>query len=167
MKWKNQTLLLVLVGIPFLLSCGGGATAPATSPPPTSQPPMLALASFVAGLNLPVGFDAPNDGTNRIFILQQGGAIRIIQNGVLSATPLIDISSQPGFESGGEKGLLGLSFHPGFKANGKFYVYYTRRNNGQLQSVLSEYTVSPPSANVANASSERQLLVVNRPIRQS
>src|SRR6185312_9129837 len=164
MRWKNQGLLLVLTGIPFLLSCGGAATTPALAPPPMNQaPPMLALASYVSGLNSPVGFDAPNDGTNRIFILQQGGAIRIIQNGMLSAIPFMDVSSQAGFESGGEKGLLGLSFHPGFKANGKFYIYYTRRNSGQLQSVLSEYTVSPPSANVANTSSERQLLVVNQP----
>jgi hypothetical protein len=44
---------------------------------------MLALSNYVTGLNSPVGFEAPNDGTNRIFILQQGGAIRIVQNGSL------------------------------------------------------------------------------------
>jgi glucose/arabinose dehydrogenase len=117
----------------------------------------------VSGLTSPVGFEVPNDGTNRIFILQQGGAIRIIQNGVLLTAPFLDVSSNPGFESGGEKGLLGLAFHPGFNASGKFYAYYTRRVSGQLQSVFSEFTVSPPNANVANISSERQLLVVNQP----
>jgi len=124
---------------------------------------MLALSPFVSGLTSPVGFEAPNDGTNRIFILQQGGAIRIIQNGALLSAPFLDVSSNPGFESGGEKGLLGLAFHPGFNASGKFYVYYTRRVSGQLQSVFSEFIVSPPNANVANISSERQLLVVNQP----
>jgi glucose/arabinose dehydrogenase len=124
---------------------------------------MLALSSFVTGLASPVDFEAPNDSTNRIFILQQGGAIRIIQNGALLAAPFLDVSSKAGFESGGEKGLLGLAFHPSFNANGKFYVYYTRRVSGQLQSVLAEYTSSPPNANVANISSERQLLVVNQP----
>jgi glucose/arabinose dehydrogenase len=124
---------------------------------------MLALSPFVSGLTSLVGFEAPNDGTNRIFILQQGGAIRIIQNGALLSVPFLDVSSNPGFESGGEKGLLGLAFHPGFNASGKFYVYCTRRVSGQLQSVFSEFTVSPPNANVANISSERQLLVVNQP----
>jgi glucose/arabinose dehydrogenase len=117
----------------------------------------------MTGLTSPVGFEMSNDGTNRIFILQQGGAIRIIQNGELLSAPFLDVSSNAGFESGGEKGLLGLAFHPGFNASGKFYVYYTRRVSGQLQSVFSEFTVSPPNANVANVSSERQLLVVNQP----
>ena len=165
MRWKIPLLLLGVLGLPFLLSCGGNTTGPTiTSPPPSNQsPPMLALSPFVSGLTSPVGFEAPNDGTNRIFILQQGGAIRIIQNGALLSAPFLDVSSNPGFESGGEKGLLGLAFHPGFNASGKFYVYYTRRVSGQLQSVFSEFIVSPPNANVANISSERQLLVVNQP----
>jgi glucose/arabinose dehydrogenase len=117
----------------------------------------------MTGLTSPDGFEMPNDGTNRMFILQQGGAIRIIQNGALLTSPFLDVSSKPGFESGGEKGLLGLAFHPGFNASGKFCVYYTRRVSGQLQSVLSEFTVSPPNSNVANISSERPLLVVNQP----
>src|SRR5262249_7519014 len=78
-------------------------------------------------------------------------------------TPFLDVSSNAGFESGGEKGLLGLAFDPNFAANGKFYLYYTRRVGGQLQSVLSGYTASPPSSNVADSSSERQILVVNQP----
>jgi glucose/arabinose dehydrogenase len=163
MRWKTPLLLGVL-GVPFLLSCGGNGTG-STAPPPSSNqpPPMLALSPFVTGLTSPVGFETPNDSTNRIFIPQQGGAIRIIQNGTLLSAPFLDVSSKPGFESGGEKGLLGLAFHPGFNAGGKFYVYYTRRVSGQLQSIFSEFTASPPNANVANISSERQLLVVNQP----
>jgi glucose/arabinose dehydrogenase len=165
LKPRIPVLLLVLAALPFLFSCGGTVSSPATVPPPTTNqsPPMLALSSFVSGLVSPVGFEAPSDGTNRIFILQQGGAIRIIQNGSLMATPFLDVSAKTGFVSGGETGLLGLAFHPAFRANGKFYVYYTRRISGQLQSVLTEYSASPPDSNVASVSSERILLVVNQP----
>src|SRR5258706_8519497 len=164
MRWKPPLLLLGVLGLPFLLSCGGSPIVSTTSPPPSNQPPpMPALSPFVSGLTSPVGFEVPNDGTNRIFIFQQGGAIRIIQKGTLLSAPFLDVSSNPGFESGGEKGLLGLAFHPGFNASGKFYVYYTRRVSGQLQSVFSEFIVSPPNANVASIFSERQLLVVNQP----
>ena len=83
---------------------------------------MLGLTSFVTGLNAPIGFEAPNDGTNRIFIIEQPGTIRIIQGSSLIVTPFLDITSK--IESGGEKGLLGLAFHPSFSANGLFYVDY-------------------------------------------
>jgi glucose/arabinose dehydrogenase len=162
MRLKSPLRVLLISGLSLLLlSCSG---TPSIVPAPVDQVPLaLALSTFVTGLTSPVGAEVPNDGTNRMFILQQGGAIRIIQNGLLLATPFLDVSTNTGFESGGEKGLLGLAFHPSFNANGKFYLYYTRRISGQLQSVLSEYTVSPPNANVANASSERELLVVNQP----
>jgi glucose/arabinose dehydrogenase len=109
-----------------------------------------------------VGLEAPNDGTGRLFVVQQGGTIRVIQNGSLLATPFLDITSK--VESGVEKGLLGLSFHPNFSANHKFYVDYTRRlGSGQLQSVISEYTVSSADPNQANPASERQLLLLDQP----
>lgn len=122
---------------------------------------MLALSGFVSGLNAPLGLQAPNDGTNRLFAVQQGGTIRVIQNGSLVAAPFLDITSK--VESGGEKGLLGLAFHPSFSANRKFYVDYTRRLGGQLQSVISEYAVSTSDPNQADLASERQLLVVDQP----
>jgi glucose/arabinose dehydrogenase len=122
---------------------------------------MLALSSFASGLNLPLGFEAPNDGTNRNFIIEQGGTLRIIQNGALVPAAFLDISAK--VESGGEEGLLGLAFHPSFSTNRKFYVDYTRRAGSQLQSVISEYLVSAGNSNQADATSERQLLVVNQP----
>ncbi len=158
-------LSFFLAALPLLLSCGSSPASPPVSNPPSQPgtPPALALSSFVTGLDSPIGFAAPDDGSGRIFILQQGGQIRIIQGGTLLAAPFLDVSANMGFESGGEKGLLGLAFDPNFHANGKFYVYYTRRIAGQLQSVLSAYVVSPPNSNTADSSSERQLLVVNQP----
>ena len=143
----------------LMLACGcGGSTA---SNPPPGPPPVLALSGFVTGLNVPVGLEAPDDGTGRLFIIELGGTIRIIQNGSLLSPSFLDITSR--LESGGEKGLLGLAFHPNFGANRRFFVHYTRRVNVQLQSVISEFAASTANPNQADASSERQLLVVDQP----
>src|SRR5439155_11246469 len=92
----------------------GGSSSTAVNPPP-GGPLALGLSAFVSGVASPVGMEVPNDGTGRLFVLEQGGRIRIIQNGVLVATPFLDITSK--VESGGEKGLLGLAFHPSFSSN--------------------------------------------------
>src|ERR1700730_11596543 len=98
----------------MLFGCGGGSSSTAINPPP-GGPPALALSVFVSGLASPVGMEVPNDGTGRLYVLEQGGRIRIIQNGALFAAPFLDITSK--LESGGEKGLLGLAFHPSFSSN--------------------------------------------------
>ena len=144
----------------MLFGCGGGSSSTAVNPPP-GGPPALGLSAFVSGVASPVGMEVPNDDSGRLFVLEQGGRIRIIQNGVLVATPFLDITSK--IESGGEKGLLGLAFHPSFSSNRRFFVYYTRRLSLQLQSVFSEYAASSSNPNQADASSERILLVVNQP----
>src|SRR5438477_13170186 len=83
------------------------------------------------------------------------------RHGALVTTPFLDITSK--VESGGEKGLLGLAFHPSFSSNRRFFLYYTRRLSLQLQSVFSEYAASSSNPNQADAFSERILLVVNQP----
>ena len=122
---------------------------------------MLALSGFVSGLSAPVGIEAPNDGTGRLFLIQQGGTLWIIQNGSLLSNAFLDLTSK--VESGGEKGLLGLAFHPGFASNRRFFVHYTRRVNLQLQSVISEFAASPFDPNQTDPSTERLLLVLNQP----
>src|SRR5207245_6787398 len=108
----------------MLFGCGGGSSSTVVNPPP-GGPPALALSASVSDLASPTGMEVPNDGTGRLFVLEQGGRIRIIQNGALVATPFLDITSK--VESGGEKGLLGLAFHPSFSSNRRFFLYYTRR----------------------------------------
>src|ERR1043166_9533414 len=77
-----------------------------------TDPPNLALASFVSGLSSPVGIVNARDGSGRVFVIEQAGRIRIIENGVLLSTPFLDISSRVAF--GGERGLLGLAFPPNY-----------------------------------------------------
>jgi glucose/arabinose dehydrogenase len=154
--------LLVAASAILFFGCagGGGSSSPAPNPAP-SPPPQLALSSFVSGLNAPVGFEVPNDGTRRLFIVEQGGTVRISQNGSLLSPAFLDITAK--IESGGEKGLLGLAFHPSFSTNRRFFVNYTRRVGIQLQSVISEFAASAVDPNQADPSSERQLLVVDQP----
>jgi glucose/arabinose dehydrogenase len=93
-------------------------------------------------------------------VVEQGGTIHIIQNGALLPAPFLDISSK--VTTGGEMGLLGLTFHPQFPQNGKFYVNYVRTVAGQIQSVISEYSVSAGNGNQADPASELILLTVDQ-----
>src|SRR5436189_1471370 len=74
-----------------------------------------------SGLSSPIFTTAPPGDSNRLFIVQQNGVIRILNlnTGVLNATPFLTIS---GLQAGGEQGLLGLAFDPNYAAYGKFYV---------------------------------------------
>jgi glucose/arabinose dehydrogenase len=119
----------------------------------------LEVAQIASGLTNPVDLQQPNDGSGRFFIVEQGGRIRIIQNGAVLMTAFLDISGIPGFESGGEKGLLSLAFHPNYQLNRRFFVHYNRRVAGVLQGVLSEFTTSTGNPNVADAA-EKVILVV-------
>jgi glucose/arabinose dehydrogenase len=105
--------------------------------------------------------ESAHDGTGRSFVLQQAGIIRIVQNGAVSPTPFLDISAL--VESGGEKGLLGLAFHPSFSTNRKFYVDYTRRTGMQLQTIIAEYLVSASNPNAVDTSTARTLLTIDQP----
>jgi len=96
----------------------------------------------------------------RIFILEQPGRIRILRSGSLSQAPFLDLTSK--VEDGGEEGLLGLAFHPGFAQNQRLFVNYTRRVSGQLQSVTSEFPASPTNPDFVDPATERILLTVNK-----
>jgi glucose/arabinose dehydrogenase len=109
----------------------------------------------------PVGIVAPGDGSNRLFVVEQAGIIRVFENSqtVAESTVFLDISTQVLF--GGEQGLLGLSFHPNYTINGYFYVNYIADN--PRRTVIARYTVSPNSPNQALSNSELVLLEVNQP----
>ncbi|HZS96746.1 MAG TPA: PQQ-dependent sugar dehydrogenase [Terriglobales bacterium] len=153
LPWWMALLLASL-----LTGCGSKSTAPPISGGPI---PALVLTPVVSGLTSPVDLQFPNDGSGRMFIVQQAGSIRIVNNGSLVATPFLDITAK--VSSGGEMGLLGLAFHPQFMQNHLFYVHYDRTVAGQIQSVIAEYQVSAGDANLADPNSERILLTVNQP----
>ena len=84
------------------------------------------LEAFVTGLNSPLAMVQP-PGDDRLFILEQFGRIRIIQDGELLPTPFLDNRNRQitNFADFDERGLLGLAFHPDFQNNGKFYIAYS------------------------------------------
>ena len=121
----------------------------------------FALATVVTGLNAPLGLEQPNDDSGRLFVVQQSGQIRIIQNGAMLPQLFLDISAK--VTNRDEMGLLGMAFHPSFATNRKFYVNYVRTQvSGQIQSVIAEYLASAANANLADPASERILLTVDQ-----
>ncbi len=110
-----------------------------------------------AGFSSPVFFGHAGDGFNRKFIVEQAGVIKVLQPDGLVASAFLDIRTK--IASGGERGLLGLAFHPGYKANGRFFVYYTRTGDGAL--VIAEYHVVG-NPNIADPA-ETVLLTIPHP----
>jgi glucose/arabinose dehydrogenase len=114
------------------------------------------LEVVASGLTNPLYLTAPA-GDARLFIVEQAGRIRIVQNGQLLNTPFLDLTSKVRF--GGEQGLLSLAFHPQYASNGYFFVNYTD-TNGDTR--VERYRVSS-DPNRADAASAKQLLFVDQP----
>jgi glucose/arabinose dehydrogenase len=119
------------------------------------------LAPVLSGLSSPVYVGHSRDGTARLFIVEQGGRIRVLQPGATVPTVFLDITTR--VLSGGERGLLGLAFHPSYSTNGLFYVYYTFSNpsgDGDIRISRFQVTANP---NGADPSSELILLTIPHP----
>ena len=109
---------------------------------------ILEFQSYQTGFSSPVDIANAGDGSNRLFIVEKGGIIKIIKNGSVLPTPFLNISSF--VSSNGERGLLGLAFHPNYSSNGYFYVNYTD-NSGDTQIVrFGTNTSNPDLADPAN-----------------
>jgi glucose/arabinose dehydrogenase len=143
----------------------GGASAPGsgsvgatpTVPGLANGPDRVELRSFAEGLDDPVSIANAGDGSGRLFVNEQEGVVRVIgRNGEVRAEPYLDISDK--VLSGGERGLLGLAFHPGFPDPTRVFVDYTRRPDGAT--VISEFRAT---AELADAATEHVLLVIPQP----
>lgn len=126
--------------------------------PAAAQTAPFDLEVVAEGLSQPLFATAPA-GDQRLFIVEQTGTIRILENGALAQTPFLDVSRS--VSRGGEQGLLGLAFHPDYAGNGKFYVNFTDRGGDTR---IVEYTVSDNPA-AADPESARVLLTVEQPNR--
>ncbi|HMB91209.1 MAG TPA: PQQ-dependent sugar dehydrogenase [Rhodothermales bacterium] len=109
----------------------------------------------------PVDLQHPGDQSNRLFVVEQAGVIRVFDNdpAVASAQVFLDIQSR--VTDVGEGGLLGLAFHPDFASNGFFYVYYTA--SPPLHSVIARYEVDPTNPDRGDPDSEMIVLEVEQP----
>jgi len=116
------------------------------------------LEPVVGGLDLPVGIVHAGDGSGRLFVLELPGRVRIVRGGELLPEPFLDLSGL--VSCCGERGLLGLAFHPDFPANGRFFVHYTDLA-GTTRVV--EYRVSAADPDRADPGSARTLLTLVQP----
>lgn len=109
----------------------------------------------------PVDIQSPDDGTNRLFVLNQQGIITVFDNDPAAASQEIFHDIKDKVLSGGEQGLLGLAFHPDYRTNGYFYLDYTADN--PRRTVISRYRVSENDPDKADPNSELILLEVEQP----
>lgn len=118
--------------------------------PLLAQKTPLAVDLVGFGFTRPIDLQVPKGDSARLFIAEQAGLIRIIKSGTLVPAPFLDIRSKT-FGSG-ERGLLGLAFHPNYAQNGYFFVYYTDRSG---RSVVERYSVSTNNPDLADPNSAK------------
>jgi len=133
---------MLLLSLLVLVSCSGGGGS-SQAPPPDNPPafPAITLTSFASGFNQPVNIAHAGDGSGRIFVLEKVGVIKVVRNGTVSAAPFLDISGLVQ-SAGGEQGLLGIAFPPGFSTKQYFYVDYTGLSGVTGDTVVARYPVS-------------------------
>jgi len=116
----------------------------------------LELTGLVDGLEAPLLVTNASDGSDRLFVVEQVGRIRVVVDGELRPEPYLDLSDR--IQAGGEQGLLGLAFHPNFERNGRFFVNYT---NTAGTTVVSEFKTRPSADQAPD--DERTLLTIEQP----
>jgi glucose/arabinose dehydrogenase len=109
----------------------------------------------IGSFSAPVHVAAPAGDPGRVFVVEQGGTIRIVKNGRTNSRPFLDISSR--VLGGGERGLLSMAFAPDYAQSGRFYVYFTERPSGDIR--VMEFRVSS-DADTADPGSGRSLFRV-------
>ena len=155
-----------------LVAVGMAGPALAGSP---ATPQFVQLIPNSAGVITPIGIYNAGDGSNRVFINERGGQIRIVRNNALLGPNFADLSitgdplecSFPGnptqqtvgFTGGGEQGLLGLAFHPNYESNGQLYVSIS---DGRGDTMIVRFTMANPAADTMTAADRQTCTVILR-----
>jgi len=162
MKSRKIVTQLIVLALFVLSGCDMRSAIPKT----------VELELMAEGFTSPVALVTPEDGSSRLFVVDQVGVIWIISNGKRIEKPFLDLRTRlvqlNSFYE--ERGLLGLAFHPEFKTNGHFYVSYSAPLREGLSSSeedhtthISEFTVSANDPNQADPASERIILAIDKP----
>ena len=150
---KNRYVVSLCCVLLLSLTRPGTFSASAQDPIATQQQDVtpqvvtIQLSPVVTGLSSTVFVTNAHDGSNRLFIVEKGGVIRVLQPGSSTPTTFLNITPSV-LSTANERGLLGLVFHPQYSTNGRFFVNYTRQTDGALQ--VAEYHVSASNPNVAD-----------------
>ena len=137
----------------FAFACAALALAAAET---VAAPAWTQVAS---GLTSPVEVTHAGDGSERLFVVEQDGRIRLIKSGALLPGPFVDLGALTARD--GERGLLGVAFHPRYATNRQFFVNYTRRSDGAT--IIARYQASATDPDVADAASATILLTIPQP----
>ena len=163
------TLLVVALGVVALVGWSALRVTPATGAPAAT----FGLRQIAEGFAAPVYLTHAGDGSGRLFVVEKGGTIRIIQNGQVLAQPFLDITDRVGND--GEAGMLSVAFPPDYATRGYFFVYYNHADknlvgpepedggsNGGYDTVVARFRVTA-DPNRADKNSEERILVRNQP----
>ena len=144
------------------------AAAPCVEPPAETGFPPVMLQQVAQGFREPVHIAVAPGDSGRLYVVEQAGVVRIVEPGQIRKRsplplsrpePFLDIRGQ--VESGGEKGLLSIAFHPRYRDNGLFYVDYTARDATGLHTRISRWRRATPDR--ADPKSETMLLRIGQP----
>src|SRR5262249_288500 len=135
-------VLGTMAGMHFWLAAAAIVSVLSLLAPGTARA-AIRLQPVLMGLAAPDFVTHARDGGNRRVAIEQRGVIRVLSPGASASTVFLDITGKVLF--GGERGLLGLTFHPNFRENGRFFVDYTRQPDGAT--VIAEYRVSAANPN--------------------
>lgn len=124
----------------------------------------LTTTSVAAGLLKPMQVASPPGDLERMMVVEQRGVIKLIKNGVVQATPFLDIDSTVPEQT--YSGLFGIAFHPDYATNGKFFVHHTTGATSAIIVWIAEYTRSATNPDVANAASRRVIMRLASPSTQ-
>ena len=116
----------------------------------------IARTAIASGLTNPVDIVVAPGDTSRMFVVEQPGRIRILRDGLVVATPFLDVTSKT--TGTGEQGLLGVAFHPNYASNRRFFVFYTRTGDNAL--VIERYERHVDHPERADFASGRVLLAI-------
>jgi glucose/arabinose dehydrogenase len=143
--------------LPFVLvltACNSWIDSHPPPPPPPGTPSLKLIGTFAS----PVYLTAPPADSQRLFIVEQGGTIRVVRRDTVQARAFLDVSSH--VASGGERGLLSVAFHPDYANNGRLYIYFTD-SAGDIRIV--RYTVSSSDPDSADPASADTVLKIPHP----
>ena len=181
-RHRRRWLWIVAATVVLTAGCGsdGGGDDAATTPTPTPTAivatpsrtatvvvpttagtpaalPALRLDEVASGLDEPLYVTAPPGDPSRLFVVEQTGRIRVVTGAVLRGAPFLDLSSA--VSCCGERGLLGLAFHPDYAVNGRFFVNYTDVDG---DTVVAEF-MRGADPEVADPAPRRVLFTVEQP----
>jgi glucose/arabinose dehydrogenase len=122
--------------------------------------PALTTEVVATGLDVATYIASPPDDASRLFVTQQNGEIRVVEDGMLLATPFLDIANLVPNET--FNGLLGIAFHPSYAKNGHFYLHHPRGAGASDRITIARYTASD-DPNVADPTSREEIMVLPYP----